>query len=52
MLVNVVGGSSKRQDVLKEKQAEKLLERLKKGATDSGKGLNQERTLQRASDIR
>ena len=52
MLVNVVGGSSKRQDVLKEKQAEKLLERLKKGATNSGKGLNQERTLQRASDTR
>ncbi|XP_057515099.1 uncharacterized protein LOC130796739 [Amaranthus tricolor] len=52
MLFNVVRESNKRQDMLKEKQAEKLLERLKMGVTNSGKGLDQESTLRRDGDTR
>ncbi|CAO2822943.1 unnamed protein product [Amaranthus hypochondriacus] len=52
MVVNVVGGSSKCQDMLKEKQAEKVLEGLKMGVINSGQGSNQESTLQRAGDTR
>ena len=51
-VVNVAGGSSKRQDLLREKQSEKVTEALEIGDIPSGKGLNQETTLKRAGDTR
>ena len=51
-LVNVVGGSCKRRDMLREKQVEKILEELDVGEIKSGKGLHQEYTAQRATDTR
>ncbi|XP_057543892.1 uncharacterized protein LOC130823287 [Amaranthus tricolor] len=40
MIINIVGGSSKRQDMLNVYQAEKVLEGLKMSVINSGKGLN------------
>lgn len=51
-LVNAVGGSCKRRDMLREKQVEKILEELDIGEIKSGKGLHQEYTVQRATDTR
>ena len=51
-LVNVVGASCKHKYLLREKQAEKILEAIDIGKTETGKGLNQEYTLQRATDTR
>ncbi|XP_057464445.1 uncharacterized protein LOC130754290 [Actinidia eriantha] len=51
-VVNVVGASCKRQDILKEKQASKVVEALNKGILSSGQGLNQETNLKRAGDTR
>ena len=51
-IVNVVGASCKCRDILREKQAAKVVEALKDGEISSGQGLNQESTLIRASDTR
>ncbi|XP_057471022.1 uncharacterized protein LOC130759834 [Actinidia eriantha] len=51
-VVNVVGASCKRRDILKEKQALKVVEALNKGILSSGQGLNQETNLKRAGDTR
>ncbi|XP_022842047.1 uncharacterized protein LOC111365744 [Olea europaea var. sylvestris] len=51
-LVNVVGGSAKRSDLIRENQRLKILESLSVGEISSGRGLNQEITLQRPSDTR
>ncbi|XP_023731074.2 uncharacterized protein LOC111878813 [Lactuca sativa] len=49
-LVNVVGASCKRKYMLHEKQVEKILEAIYVGEIETDKGLNQEYTLQRATD--
>ncbi|XP_042460282.1 zinc finger MYM-type protein 1-like [Zingiber officinale] len=49
-VVNVVGSSCKRSDLLKEKHSDFLVEALERGEISSGRGLNQETTLQRARD--
>lgn len=51
-LVNVVGGSCKRRDLLREKQAQKIVKAIETGEIETGKGKNQECTLQRATDTR
>ena len=51
-LVNVVGGSCKRRDMVRAKQAETILEALNLGEIESGKGLHQESTIQRATETR
>ena len=51
-VVNVIGSSAKRHDILREKQAAKVFEALENNEISSGQGLNQETSLQRASDTR
>ncbi|KAL5583619.1 hypothetical protein UlMin_016061 [Ulmus minor] len=51
-VVNIVGASSKRRDILREKQALKVMEALKSGELSSGKGLNQEIGIKRPCDTR
>ncbi|KAK9278524.1 hypothetical protein L1049_028092 [Liquidambar formosana] len=51
-LVNVVGASCKRQDHQREKQANMVREAIDNGELASGRGLNQESSLQRAGDTR
>nr|XP_016514129.1 PREDICTED: uncharacterized protein LOC107830948 [Nicotiana tabacum] len=51
-VLNIVGASFKRRDLLREHQAEKLEELLKSGEVHTGRGLNQERGLQRPGDTR
>ncbi|XP_058753516.1 uncharacterized protein LOC131626697 [Vicia villosa] len=51
-LINVVGGSCKRQDMLRERQIENIREALGKGEIASGQGLNQEANMKRAADTR
>ncbi|XP_057426207.1 uncharacterized protein LOC130719606 [Lotus japonicus] len=51
-LMNVVGGSCKRFDMLHEKQWEHIREELSKGEISSGQGLNQETNLARSADTR
>ncbi|KAJ8768088.1 hypothetical protein K2173_021028 [Erythroxylum novogranatense] len=51
-LSNIVGGSCKRKDLLREKQFSKIVEGLKNGELSSGKGLHQETSLQRPGDTR
>ena len=51
-LLNVVGGSCKRHDMLREKQINYVREALGKGEIPSGQGLNQETSLKRAVDTR
>ena len=50
--MNVVGGSCKRRDMLREQQAAKVFEALNSGEISSGGGLNQETSLVRAGDTR
>ncbi|XP_031258970.1 zinc finger MYM-type protein 1-like [Pistacia vera] len=50
IVVNIFGASSKRCNLLKDKQACKVIEALSNGELSSGKGLNQETNLQHASD--
>ncbi|XP_019264604.1 PREDICTED: zinc finger MYM-type protein 1-like [Nicotiana attenuata] len=47
-ILNMVGASFKRRDELRESQAEKIEEVLRKGELETGKGLNQELGLARA----
>ncbi|PIN11338.1 hypothetical protein CDL12_16064 [Handroanthus impetiginosus] len=51
-LLNVVGASCKRRDILRQKQLDKISEELGKYEISSGQGLNQETTLKRPSDTR
>ncbi|XP_022843312.1 zinc finger MYM-type protein 1-like [Olea europaea var. sylvestris] len=51
-VINTVGTSSKRCDLLREKQLDFIVEALEKGEILSGRGLNQETTLQRSGDTR
>nr|XP_028952674.1 zinc finger MYM-type protein 1-like [Malus domestica] len=50
ILVNVVGASSKRCDLLREKQSIAVIEALNSSEFTSGKGKNQETTLKRAGE--
>ncbi|KDO49107.1 hypothetical protein CISIN_1g040044mg [Citrus sinensis] len=52
MLVNVVGVSVKRRDILHEKHALAVIEALGKSKISSGQGLNQEITLKHLIDTR
>ncbi|KAL5559209.1 hypothetical protein UlMin_035420 [Ulmus minor] len=49
-VVNIVGASSKRRDILREKQTLKVIEALKSGELSSGTGLNQEIGIKRPCD--
>ena len=51
-VVNIVGASCKRRDVLREKQLNNVKEALRVGELSTGRGLNQETSLQRAGDTR
>ncbi|XP_021754894.1 zinc finger MYM-type protein 1-like [Chenopodium quinoa] len=51
-LLNFVGGSPKRKEFLRQKQAEHVVEALTLGELESGTGLNQERSLSRPGDTR
>lgn len=51
-VVNIVGASSKRRDILREKQAHKVIEALSNGELSSGQGLNQETEIKRSCDTR
>ncbi|XP_016490210.2 uncharacterized protein LOC107810007 [Nicotiana tabacum] len=51
-ILNIVGGSFKRMDDLRESQAEKVQEALDMGELETGRGLNQELGLARAADTR
>ena len=51
-IVNVVGASAKRCDILREKQEAKIVGALKSGKISTGRGLNQETSLKRAGDTR
>ncbi|XP_059669396.1 uncharacterized protein LOC132314568 [Cornus florida] len=51
-LINIVGGSCKRCDILREKQASIVTEALNNGELSSGQGLNQNTSLKRANDTR
>nr|XP_017248635.1 PREDICTED: zinc finger MYM-type protein 1-like [Daucus carota subsp. sativus] len=49
---NVVGGSCKRRDILRENRLAKVVEQLNSGELTTGRGLNQEISLKRAVDTR
>nr|XP_009777610.1 PREDICTED: zinc finger MYM-type protein 1-like [Nicotiana sylvestris] len=51
-VLNVIGVSFKRRDLLRHLQAEKLEQLLESGEIHTGQGLNQERGLQRPGDTR
>ncbi|XP_060202659.1 uncharacterized protein LOC132631073 [Lycium barbarum] len=51
-VLNIVGGSFKRREILREDQAKKLEELLVLGEVYTGSGLNQELGLQRPGDTR
>ncbi|XP_060182153.1 uncharacterized protein LOC132611798 [Lycium barbarum] len=51
-VLNIVGASFKRRDLLREHQAEKLEELLISGEVHTRRGLNQERRFQRPGDTR
>ncbi|KAJ9134880.1 hypothetical protein P3X46_032125 [Hevea brasiliensis] len=49
-LVNVIGGSCKRRDMLREKEVEKVFQGIAKGEIKTRQGLNQEMALKRLGD--
>ena len=51
-IVNVVGASFKRRDILREKQETRVTESIDNEELSSGRGLNQETNLTRACDTR
>ncbi|CAL8993050.1 unnamed protein product [Prunus brigantina] len=51
-VVNIVGLSSKRRDILRDKQALKVVEALINGELSNGKGLNQAIEIKRSCDTR
>jgi len=52
VMLNVIGGSYRRRDEFREKQAEKVEEALHMDELQTGRGLNQELGLQRPADTR
>ena len=50
ILVNVVGASCKRRDMLRERQVAHISEALENGELTSGHGLNQETNVNRAGE--
>ena len=50
ILLNVVGGSAKRKDIMREINHEQLTKALGRGQLETGRGLNQEQCLQRPRD--
>ena len=52
IVVNIVGGSCKHQDLLREKQATRVVESVHNGELLSGQGPNQETSLKRSCDTR
>jgi hypothetical protein len=52
ILLNVVGGSAKRRDMIRDINAEELRKALGCGQLETGIGLNQEQCLQRPGDTR
>jgi hypothetical protein len=52
MLLNVVGGSSKRRDMIRDINLEEISKPLGCGQLEMGTGLNQEQSLQRPRDTR
>ena len=51
-VVNIVGTSCKRNDELKRARADEIAHMLASNELETGKGLNQIRTLQRAGETR
>ncbi|CAL1403229.1 unnamed protein product [Linum trigynum] len=51
-LLNLVGGSCKRKDTIRESHAVKVADSLARGEAESGRGLNQEIGLKRPGDTR
>ena len=51
-LLNVVGGSAKRRDMIRDINLEEVSKALGCGQLETGKGLNQEQCLQRPGDTR
>ena len=51
-VVNIIGASAKRCDILREKQAAKVFKALENDELSSGRVLNQETSLKRPSDTR
>lgn len=51
-LCNVVGGSCKRRDILREAQMKKIIEGIANDEIKTGKGKNQEMSLKRPGDTR
>ncbi|CAL8164775.1 unnamed protein product [Prunus armeniaca] len=51
-VVNIVGASSKRRDILRDKQALKVVEALTNGELSNGKCLNQATEIKRSYDTR
>ncbi|RWR76195.1 zinc finger MYM-type protein 1-like protein [Cinnamomum micranthum f. kanehirae] len=52
MVLNVVGGSCKRHDMLQNIQAAKVVDALNSSELESGRGLNQKTSLKRPGDTR
>ncbi|KAL5567045.1 hypothetical protein UlMin_030209 [Ulmus minor] len=52
IVVNVVGASAKRSDILQDKQGIIIAEALQNGEISSGRGLNQHTSLKRCGDTR
>jgi hypothetical protein len=51
-IINIVGASCKRMEVIREKQYARIIEGLENGEISSGRGLNQETSLRRYGDTR
>ena len=51
-VVNIVGASSKRRDILRAKQSQKIVAALEIGELKSGQGLNQEMEVKHSCDTR
>jgi hypothetical protein len=52
LLLNVVGASCKRKDMIRQSQQERVTKAIGNGQISSGTGLNQEQSLQRPGDTR
>jgi hypothetical protein len=51
-IINIVGASCKKMEVIREKQYARIIEGLKNGEIFSGRGLNQETSFRRYGDTR
>ncbi|XP_076955846.1 uncharacterized protein LOC143630822 [Bidens hawaiensis] len=52
LIVNIVGASCKRKDLIRKKQHDDFVKRIETGEVCAGKGKNQEMSLARAGDTR